>query len=324
MSKKTDKTLQKCDELIDRLTQLKKALTATNVASTRRPVNALGAGWSQDPSTGAFHHSTHGVISTTKHPDGYYQITHGGRSVGRADSAGAAGIKIKNYIGTLQPGDVGMHNLDPMSVGKNEDMDKSGYGPKGGGQYDPAANARRKATNVGTERFGNQSVKSYTHGKAFAQKTPKGAAGPVKQYTPEQIAAINEARKLKKTAEGTPWVTHGSVPNADQEVQKLQVTNPAVPGEDAALAQLTNLMASKNMMHARTPSSEEMIKAGERMFGVNEQALEKQDQQWGGAINNWLIEAQKPISARFASEEEEQAYWASIKVNDSKRDDYGF
>jgi hypothetical protein len=68
-----------------------------------------------------------------------------------------------------------------------------------------------------------------------------------------------------------------------------------------------------------------MIMAGERMgLAPSEEMLKAGEQQWGGAINNWLAEAQKPISARFSSEEEEAAYWDSIKVNGSSRDDYGF
>jgi hypothetical protein len=329
MSKKTDKTLEKCDELIDRLMQLKKALNVTNVSSNRTPVNALGAGWSQDPGTGAFHHSGHGVISTTKHPEGHYQITHGGRSVGRAATPAEAGAHIKNYVRTLKPGDTGAHNVDPMSLGKEEGVDKSDYGKfKGGSQYDPAANVRRKATNVGAERFGNQSVKSYTHGKAFAQKTPKGAAGPVKQFTPEQVAAINEARKLKKTAENAPWVTHNSVPNADYEVERLQKENPAIAGEDAMATQLAAMMQSKAMMRPdhRQPSSEEMVMAGQAMgLAPSEEMIKAADRQWHGTMNNWLLEASKPISQRFASEEEELAYWSSIKVNGgSGGSDFGF
>jgi hypothetical protein len=313
---KTDKTLNKCEELIDKLTELKKALSMTQTQSNRKPVHALGVGWSQDPGTGAFHHSAHGIISTTKHPAGHYQISHGGRPVGRAATPQEAGHKIKNYIGSLQPGDTGMHNLNPM--GKEEEIDKSGYGPKGGGQYDPAANARRKTTNVGTERFGNQSVKSYTHNKAFNRKTPSGAAGPVKQYTPEQIAAINEARKLKKTVEDAPWVQHSNVPNADEEVLKLKKNNPAEKAENLMANQLANMMQGRAMLGTPPPRQP----TDEEMFGhlvPSEEMVKSAEQNWGGAINNWLVEASKPIASRFSSPEEEQAYWDSIKVAD--RDD---
>jgi hypothetical protein len=307
--KKTNKTLEKCDALIDTLTQLKKALGGvTSVASSRKPVNGLGTGWSQDPGTGALHHSTHGVISTRKHPEGGFEVRHGGGVVGRTSTIGEAGAHIKNYIG-------GLGSLAPTK--KAEEAEKSDYGKfKGGSQYDAAANAKRKAGNIGADKVGTQSVKAYSK-NVMAPKVPKGPAGPVKQYTPEQIAAINEANKLKKTAENLPWVTHGSVPNADREVQLLRKTNPAIPGEDAMAGQLANMMNSRAMMRPdhRQPTSEDMIMAGQVMgIAPSEEQVAKAEQQWGGAINNWLAEASKPISQRFASEEEEMAYWHAIPV----------
>ena len=107
---KTDKTLNKCDELIDKLTELKKSLTATNVSSNRKSVSGLGAGWSQNPSNGDFHHSTHGVISTTPHPEGGYQITHGGGVVGRVNSMTEAGAKIREHVGKLGSLGTNMYN----------------------------------------------------------------------------------------------------------------------------------------------------------------------------------------------------------------------
>lgn len=329
-TKKTDKTLQKCDELIDRLQELRKALTAVNVASNRRPVNALGAGWSQDPSTGMFHHSTHGMIATSKHPDGYYEIKHGGRPVGRAMDMGEAGKKILNYVKTLQPLDTGMHSGDPMSFGKDEEgMSKSNYGPKGAGQYSTPDNARRKAKNIG-ESAGegtNTNIKAYSTkpGQLSAKqqasleaKKAKALSGPVKQYSPAQIAAINEARKLKKNAEETPWVTHGAVPNADQELAKLNKVNPVQKSEDVIATQLANMMAGRAMLGTPPPRQP----TDQEMFGhlvPSEQMIKSAEEKWNGMHTDWLKEAMKPISSRFASEEEEMEYWSSIKVAD--RDD---
>lgn len=100
---------------------LEKAVGQVNQTSSRKNVNTLPAGWSADASTGSLHHSTHGVIGTSKHPDGYYEVKHSGRNVGRANSIQEAGAKIHNYIKTLGPKDTGMHNIDPMKVGKNDD-----------------------------------------------------------------------------------------------------------------------------------------------------------------------------------------------------------
>lgn len=53
-----------------------------------------------------------------------------------------------------------------------------------------------------------------------------------------------------------------------------------------------------------------------------EETLAKAEEGWGkNPINNWLLEAQKPISQRFKSEEEERAYWDRIKVGPTNRDE---
>ncbi len=44
--------------------------------------------------------------------------------------------------------------------------------------------------------------------------------------------------------------------------------------------------------------------------------LEKMDKDWGNTMTDFFREASKPLSARFRSEEEEQAYWANIRVSD--------
>jgi len=337
MSKKTDQTLKKCEDLIERLQELKKALgVVTQKQSNRRPVNALGAGWSQDPGTGAFHHSTHGVISTMKNPEGGFNIVHGGKMVGQVGDVSQAGAHIKSYVGNLGAMDTGMHNRpspmnpDTPKLGTGNSFEKSGYGPKGAGLYNPADNARRKMNNTGDVAGAgpNVNAKAYStkpgqlsakaQASAEAAKTKK-LSGPVKQYTPAQIAAINEARKLKKNAEESRWDQHAQIPNADEEVNNLQKTNPPVVAEDLMANQLANLMQGKAMLNQppKQPSSEEMLMAGQAMgLGVTEEMQKAEEVQWGGAINNWLLEAQKPISSRFNSPEEEDAYWASIKVAD--------
>lgn len=354
-TKKTDQTLQKCDELIDRLNELKKAIGSINVQSNRTPVNALGVGWSQDPGTGAFHHSTHGVISTFVHPEGGFEVRHGGRSIGRVAQIGEAGNMIRGYVGKLGPMDTGMKNRPSpqiptnMKAGTptynqpplvNATMAKSGYGPKGAGLYDHKVNDSRKRNNLSDERVAgaggpNASVKAIStkpgqlsakqQAAAEAGKTKK-LSGPVKQYTPAQIAALEEARKLKKNSEDAPWVQHGQVPNADEQVELIKKTNPVALGEDAMATQLANMMHGKAMMRPdhRQPTSEDMIMAGQAMGLVpTEEMAKAQEQKWGNTMN-WLQEAVKPISARFASEEEELAYWSSIKVNGGGGGDYGF
>ena len=80
-------------------------------------------------------------------------------------------------------------------------LEKSNYGPKGAGQYTTNDNVRRKQNNVGSERVGTQSVKSYTR-RAFEQKVPSGAASKVKQFTPEEIKAYQQKHMIKFESNG--------------------------------------------------------------------------------------------------------------------------
>jgi hypothetical protein len=135
-----------------------------------------------------------------------------------------------------------------------------------------------------------------------------------KKYTPAQLAAIEEAKNLKKNYEKLPWVSHSNVPNADAEVRNLQRTNPVSKGEDALANQLSSVMAGKNMLGIKPPPQP----TNEQMFGhlvPSEEQLQKAEHDWNNRFN-WLQEAMKPISSRFKTPEEEEAYWRSIKVTD--------
>ena len=284
MSKKTNQTLNKCDELINRLNQLKKALntvetvSSTQMQSNRRPVNSLSAGWSQDPSTGALHHSMHGVISPGKQPDGTFRPVHGGKPLGTFANIADAGKAMGMHARGLQGTDTGMFNRQSPSVPA---------GPK-----------------LGT-------------GNAWAVGKKDEELGKSKRYTPEQQAAVNEARKLKKNAEGQPWTSHAGVPNADKELAKIQATNPVNKTEDLMANQLANVMAGRAMLGIKPPPQP----TDEQMFGrlvPSEEEVQKAENTWNNRMN-WLEEAVKPIAARFSSEQEELDYWNSIKVAD--RDD---
>ena len=355
MSKKTtDHTLNKCDELIERLTELKKALDQVNVQSTRKPVNSLPAGWSSDAG-GALHHSSYGVISPGKQSDGTFIPRHSGggghpggplktptNPKGVYHSIQDAGRAMGAHARMLHGTETGVNNRQSPAVpttpkmgtgnswakkSEDEDLDKSGgFKFKGGNTYDTAANVKRKANNTGSVagEGKNVNVKAFStkpgqlSAKQQADKTPyKGAAGPVKQYTPEQIAAINEARKLKKNSEELPWITHAGVPNADREIEHVQKTNPAVKAENLMSNQLANMMQGRSMLGTpppRQPTDEEMF----GRFVPSEEEIQKAESQWNNRMN-WLEEAMKPIASRFNSPEEEEQYWNSIKVTD--RDD---
>lgn len=220
---------------------------------------------------------------------------------------------------------------DPVDKREDEDEDdveKSGYGPKGGGQYTAADNARRKSNNLDPVGVGpNVNAKAIStkpgqmSAKASADLTARIQAKankkqPVRRFTPEEIEAENKKRGLKKA-----WGQHLPFPSAEEEIMKLAKETAQV-GEDHVANQLAQMMHSKALLsNFKQPSSQEFEAAGEAMgMGVSEEMAKNAEQQWNGAINNWLAEATKPISQRFASEEEELAYWSKIKVSDSGGD----
>jgi hypothetical protein len=262
------KNLKKCDELIERLQELKKALQGDvrYAQSNRVPAPGLPAGWSVDRGTGDYHHSVHGVVSPGKQSDGTFRPVHSGGALkspmnlkGVYPNIAEAGKAIGRHIRSLSGTDTGMANRPSPSM--------------------PVAKSDEK-----------------------------------KNKYAERVA------KIKKSIE---WAKHNNLPNADDEVTKLQKDNPTQTAEDIMATQLANMMTGRNMLGMEPPKplhGEEFIRAGEAMgLGVSQEQVAKAEQQWGGAINNWLVEASKPISARFSSPEEEQAYWDSIKVAD--RDD---
>lgn len=195
-----------------------------------------------------------------------------------------------------------------------EDVEKSGYGPKGAGQYNPADNAKRKMNNTGAQTgIGpNVNTKQYTTVKpAGSQVDPKlKKPQPVKVYSEEEKAELARKMGLKKS-----WGQHLPFPNAEEEMAKMQ---PKVSAEDIMAQQLSNLMTGKAMLGQQPPPQP----TDEQMFGhliVSEEMAKKADDKWGNTFNNWLTEASKPISQRFESEEAELAYWKSLRVDD--RDD---
>lgn len=98
------------------------------VPSQRQNVNTLPAGWSMNSKTGAFHHSTHGVISTFKNPEGQYEIRHGGKSIGQFGDIGEAGTKIRSYINELAPQETGMYNRPSADLPGSTKMGKVNKG----------------------------------------------------------------------------------------------------------------------------------------------------------------------------------------------------
>lgn len=217
---------------------------------------------------------------------------------------------------------------DPKCACEKCSMSKSNYGPKGSGQYSAEDNARRKANNttieapMGPGRPNAAKALStkpgQMSGKAQSDLTARIQAAankkqPVKQWSADEIEAENKKRGLKKA-----WGQHLPFPSAEEEIMKLAKSSPAQVGEDALANQLANVMQGKNMLGSPPPAQP----TDEQLFGhlvVTEEMAKANEAKWKGAAFDWMKEAAKPITQKFASEEDELAYWNSIKVSD--RDD---
>lgn len=185
------------------------------------------------------------------------------------------------------------------SVRKEEDeldeVEKSNYGPKGMSQYNAIDNIRRKARNTDRVMDGpNANAKSYSSKPgqlsakaqaALEARKQKTLSGPVRQWSMEEIRAENERRKLAK---------------AQLEEDKYA----------QQLANKVNSMIFKNYA-AHQPTDEEMFG---HLIPTKDQ-LSKAEESYNNVFNSFFTEVSKPISARFKSEEEELAYWNSIKIN---------
>lgn len=87
-------------------------------------------------------------------------------------------------------------------------VEKSNYGPKGAGLYNPADNINRKMNrtgeiagagpNIAARAFSTKPGQlSAKQAAAATEKKKKKLSGPVKVYTPEEIKAFETQRKLK-------------------------------------------------------------------------------------------------------------------------------
>ncbi|NDE91661.1 MAG: hypothetical protein EB059_11115 [Alphaproteobacteria bacterium] len=188
-------------------------------------------------------------------------------------------------------------------IEKLQDLNKSNY--RG---YNIADNVRRKAGNVGDEAQSggkNVNVKAYSSkpGQLSARQQADleakrarkmSSKSPVKVYTPEEVEQYKKRAALKQSE------------RSEEDMEKM------------ASQRLANMMNQKAMLGSNIPRQP----TDEELFGhlvPRDEMVKAAEDKWNNAHNDWLKEAMKPISSRFSSQEEEEAYWTSIKVSD--RDD---
>ena len=126
-------------------------------------------------------------------------------------------------------------------------------------------------------------------------------------------------KSLREKLFGNSWGEHMPFPSAHQPG-----TDKKLPtGEGVQAQQLADLMMNKGMMKPRAgvPLLGSVVPpqpTDEQLFGhlvPTEEMIKAAEAQYAGGINGFYAEAMKPINSRFKSEEEELAYWRSIKVN---------
>jgi hypothetical protein len=102
---------------------------------------------------------------------------------------------------------------------------------------------------------------------------------------------------------------------AEREKKKLQAAVQVKKSIEFEENQAAQLLAQRMpaSFFAGQPTDEQLfghlVQSGEN--------VQKAEQKFNNTMTNWFEEASKPISSRFSSPEEEDRYWASIKLSES-------
>lgn len=154
-----------------------------------------------------------------------------------------------------------------------------------------------------------------------AKIKPKPQNVSAEPTEPNTSAKPSSDRDWGWTAGGTgrPYGTIKDTSNAEKsEKQNKSIKDKKknLSADEVAADQLIKYMQDRGMLNNSTQPTDE------QMFGhlaVSDEVAKQADNKWNNTFNNWLTEASKPISDRFASEQDEINYWNSIKIGD--RDD---
>lgn len=151
-----------------------------------------------------------------------------------------------------------------------------------------------------------QEIKTAAAGKLKVAK--KEEQGEVKK------SALDIADSLIKSlqkASGAPLIKVQARPKQDT------ATKAAVVAEQQVMDMLAKKVGNMMPMNAKlqpTQAEFEAAMVAQGMAHTPEQ-LAKMDADWGSTMNGFYAEASRPISQRFKNDEEEEAYWAGIKIS---------
>jgi hypothetical protein len=182
---------------------------------------------------------------------------------------------------------------------------KSGYGPKGSGQYSDADNAKRKANNIDNiDSLGNMGcVKDYGASnpkvidmqmrrlKSLNRKQPvKTAKDDPKLAT---MLAERQAAGPQKIAKS--WTEQKPFPSANQ-VEK----EPTKTAEEVMPQQLANLLLNKSFLGPTPPPQP----SDQQLFGhlaVSQEKADAAKTAWDNTFNSFYTDVNKPVESQDLS-----------------------
>jgi hypothetical protein len=296
--------LKKCDQLLSSLESLPSQSSANSFSDKiysiydkldflKKSLEYMDmvkeeSGWSRVPNKMMWTHPEHGHLEVNR-KEGKVNVIHttptGSRTNWGSWNDGPNIAATAAEMTRRKMSEGGMLSGQP-------NIKKSDYGKfKGGSAYSAADNARRKAANTGEVAEGSG---KNVNVKAYSSKTG--------QLSAKQSAAV-ESQKYKQM-------------NRKQPVKTFS------PEEIEAVNQQRKKLAASIDIDAEY--SEKIVKKETEMANNLAHLLKLNSSVSSQPVGNWIQEASKPISNKFSSEEEEMAYWRSIKVSDKDDGGYGY
>lgn len=168
-----------------------------------------------------------------------------------------------------------------------------------GWSQDPATGAFHHGKHgvISTFKQPNGKLAVIHNGKRLGEHADAAAAGAKIKEHMDHLASFRKSEDIVPSKNGLKKTA-------------AEVAEERVMG---MLAKTVGQMMPKNAQLQPTQEQFEqaMIDQG---IAYSQEQLEKMDNDWGNTMTDFFREANKPISQRFKSPEEEEAYWANIKV----------
>jgi hypothetical protein len=178
------------------------------------------------------------------------------------------------------------------------------------------------------QHMGSGSFHHPLYGVISTYKTPEGKFSV--KYSGKELGTYDSiddaAAKIKDHMNWLGSIRQGKKAYPSVQGKVFKPKNPVIKSNEAEAAnQLLSVLPqsiSARLQPTNAEFEQEMLRRG---IGYTPEQLEQiKKSEDGNKINDFFAEAMKPISSRFKSEEEELAYWNSIKVSDFPGEDSGY